>query len=35
MRSIGWITRQRTRMTSPALMLDGTRRRTLPTSDIA
>src|SRR4051812_13900877 len=34
MRSIGWITRQRTRMTSPALMLAGTRRRTLPTSDM-
>src|SRR6188474_505243 len=35
MRSIGWITRQRTRMTSPALMLAGTRSRTLPTSDMA
>src|SRR5882724_7727462 len=35
MRSIGWITRQRTRMTSPGLMLAGTRRRTLPTSDMA
>ena len=34
MRSMGWITRQRTRMTSPGLMLAGTRRRTLPTSDI-
>src|SRR5689334_1590145 len=32
MRSIGWITRQRTRTTSPALMLDGTRIRILPTS---
>src|ERR1044072_8388311 len=32
MRSIGWITRQRTRTTSPALMLDGTRIRIFPTS---
>src|SRR5438128_4615913 len=32
MRSIGWMTRQRTRTTSPALTLDGTRMRILPTS---
>src|SRR2546426_8631470 len=30
--SIGWMTRQRTRTTSPALTLDGTRMRILPMS---
>src|SRR6267378_1210872 len=30
--SIGWMTRQRTRTTSPAFTLDGTRMRILPTS---
>src|SRR6185436_7237598 len=34
MRSMGWMTRQRTRTTSPALMLDGSRSRTLPMSDM-
>src|SRR5215831_19011349 len=32
MRSIGWITRQRTRTTSPAFTLDGTRMRIFPMS---
>src|SRR5262245_66376055 len=34
-RSMGWITSERTLTTSPALMLDGIRSRTLPMSDIA
>src|SRR5256712_7291682 len=34
MRSIGWITSARTWTTSPALMLDGTRSRTFPMSDM-
>src|SRR2546428_5020796 len=33
--SIGWMTRQRTRTTSPAFTLDGTRMRILPTSLIS
>src|SRR5437016_1841048 len=32
MRSMGWMTRQRTRTTSPVLTFDGTRIRILPTS---
>src|SRR5215510_14890602 len=32
MRSIGWMTRQRTRTTSPAFALDGTRMRIFPMS---
>src|SRR5216684_997550 len=34
-RSIGWITRVRTCTTSPGLMLDGIRMRTLPMSAMA
>src|SRR5215510_5127061 len=33
-RSMGWITSARTFTTSPALMLDGTRMRTFPMSDM-
>src|SRR5687767_6115837 len=34
MRSMGWMISERTRITSPALMVAGTRSRTLPMSDM-